>query len=62
MTDANYYKGFEYSSAELTKYIEAAGVFTILLISGSVVHFFPESKDGFREWLQSHSVPSIRDY
>ncbi|WP_262919263.1 hypothetical protein [Niabella hibiscisoli] len=40
MTDAAYYHGFEYSSDELYKYIEAAGVFTILLKNGNVVHFF----------------------
>ncbi|HQW94281.1 MAG TPA: hypothetical protein PLU58_00680 [Saprospiraceae bacterium] len=62
MTDAAYYHGFEYTSADLTKYIEAAGVFSILLRNGSVVHFFPESKEGFREWLQKHKIQNVRDY
>ena len=59
--EAAYYLGFEYNSKELVKYVEAAGVFTILLRNDKVVHFFPESPEGFRNWLQKNCIQNIRD-
>jgi len=54
------YPEFEHGPDALNKYIEASGIFTILLKSGAIVHFSPGNKDTFRKWLQEHSIPDIR--
>lgn len=56
-----YYPAFEHSSIDLSKYIEAAGLFTILLKDGKTVHFFPDNQEDFKEWLTEHKVLNIRD-
>ncbi|WP_300603863.1 hypothetical protein [Niabella sp.] len=55
-----FYPGFEYDTGTLVKYIEASGIFTILLKGGTVVHFSPEDATGFRSWLQQQGIPDIR--
>jgi hypothetical protein len=60
-TEAAYYPEFEHSSINLSKYIEAAGCFTILLKDGKIVHFFPKKQEDFKEWLTKHNIPNIRD-
>ena len=53
------YPGFEHPPEALIKYVEAAGIFTISLKSGTIVSFTPDAKDDFRNWLQSHKIPDI---
>ncbi|GAB3430793.1 hypothetical protein GCM10027516_38700 [Niabella aquatica] len=60
-TKATYYPKFDYTPTDLSKYIEAAGIFTILLKSGKTVHFFPENNESFREWLNTHNIQNLRD-
>jgi len=62
ISEITYYPNFEFHSGELTKYIEAAGVFTILLRNRNTVHFFPERPEDFRKWLQKYKIQNIRDY
>lgn len=54
------YPGFEHAPEALTKYIEASGIFTILLKSGHIIHFSPENGEAFRTWLQDQGIPDIR--
>ncbi|ANH79989.1 hypothetical protein A8C56_02465 [Niabella ginsenosidivorans] len=63
MTDtiaAAAFPGFEHAPDELTKYIEAFGIFTILLRNGSVVHYNPDDTNAFRYWLNRHKIIDIR--
>ncbi len=62
MTADAAYPGFEYYANELTKYTEAAGVFSMLLWNGKIVHFMPANSLAFREWLCTHGVFNIRDW
>ncbi|WP_018629141.1 hypothetical protein [Niabella aurantiaca] len=59
-TAALTYPEFEHKPAALTKYIEATGIFTIMLKTGAIVHFSPCDTDGFRSWLTEHNIPDIR--
>ncbi|MBZ4192617.1 hypothetical protein [Niabella beijingensis] len=52
--------GFEYAPETLIKYVEAAGIFTILLSGGAIVHFHPDKVEAFRNWLKEHKVPDAR--
>ncbi|SDE32031.1 hypothetical protein [Niabella drilacis] len=54
------YPEFEHAPATLNKYIEASGIFTIMLKTGAIVHFSPGNAEAFRKWLTEHSIPDIR--
>lgn len=43
------YPGFEYEPDTLTKYIEASGLFSILLKGGKIVHYKPSNPEDFRK-------------
>lgn len=54
------YPGFEYPFNLLHKYVEAAGLFTIMLNDTSIVHFKPEDIDGFRSWLKTNNILDVK--
>lgn len=54
------FPGFEYSSDKLTRYIEATGLFSILLKSGEIVHYKPDNPTDFRNWLAEMGLTDIR--
>lgn len=56
------YPEFKHEAKELTKYIEATGVFSILLKDGNISHFKPTDMEDFRAWLSQHEIPNIRDW
>ncbi len=56
------YPNFEHEANNLTKYIEGAGTFSILLKNGSIVHFKPISAENFRIWLKQNDIPIMRDW
>ncbi|MBZ4190321.1 hypothetical protein [Niabella beijingensis] len=60
MNNTSHYPEFEYAAPTLNKFIEASGIFTILLTSGAIIHFRPENSASFRQWLTEHAVEDIR--
>ncbi len=54
------YPGFKYPHNLLDKYIEAAGLFTIMLTDKSIIHFKPEDIASFRTWLKTHNILDIK--
>ncbi|NIG55655.1 hypothetical protein F3J22_19340 [Chitinophaga sp. Cy-1792] len=55
----SYYEGFGWGITEIVKFIEAAGIFTMLLTTRKVVHFTPENAERFRRWLKYHNITDI---
>lgn len=51
---------FTYQHAELHKFIEASGIFSIMLKTGEIIHFQPESPEEFSAWLNKHRIPDLR--
>lgn len=60
-TDTIAYPEFKHEAKELTKYIEALGLFSILLKNGDIVHFTPNHTEDFRNWLRQHKIQNLRD-
>jgi hypothetical protein len=54
------YEKFDYPAASLNRYIEAAGIFSILLKNRDIVHFIPTDADKFENWLRSHHIENIK--
>ena len=52
--------GFGYTPDQLNRYIEASGIFTILLKNGLIVHHNPDDAETFRYWLSFYKVIDIR--
>lgn len=59
MSRTESYPGLIPSSSEIKKFVEASDIFTILLISGEVIHFKPEQGATFRNWLLLHNIEEI---
>lgn len=55
------YKGFEYNAKDLQKYLYTAGLFTISLTNGQIIHHSPDDVQSFNDWLQKHKVANIRE-
>jgi len=55
------YPEFEYKASELKRYIEAVGLFSILLNNGEIVHYTPGSSTDFRKWLCCNNIINVRD-
>ncbi|GAB3428099.1 hypothetical protein [Niabella aquatica] len=55
------FPGFEFSSDKLVKYIEASGLFSILLKGGQIIHFKPDDPNDFRNWLAEIGLVNIRE-
>ncbi|MCH5719591.1 hypothetical protein [Niabella hibiscisoli] len=54
------YPEFGYKAHELNRYIEASGLFSILLNCGEIVHHRPVHVNDFRNWLSSHNIVDLR--
>ncbi len=59
MTPNATYTGFDHEAGDLKKYIEASGLFSLLLKCGKIVHYTPQHADDFRRWLTSHHICNI---
>ncbi|MBO9595769.1 MAG: hypothetical protein J7599_22900 [Niabella sp.] len=59
MNIAALFPEFEYGHAQLNKFVESSGFFTILLKSGEIIHFSPERPEEFREWLNIHKISAF---
>ncbi|MBO9594429.1 MAG: hypothetical protein J7599_16115 [Niabella sp.] len=60
MNNTDTFPGFNIPYAELEKYIEAAGIFTIMLKNGSIIHFKPEYIQKFHAWLAFHCITNLK--
>jgi len=54
------YDWFSSMRSEISKYIEAAGIFSLLLKSGDVIHYIPQDKCAFRKWLYFHGITDVK--
>lgn len=55
-----YFPGFIYPANELSKFIAAGDIFTIMLKGGTIVHHHAEDIDLFKQWLLDHKVYDIK--
>jgi hypothetical protein len=55
----SYYLGFEYNAGQLSKFLSAFDLFTILLKDGRIVHFTAADPVSFRLWLYENNVTDI---
>jgi hypothetical protein len=57
----NKFIGFNYPSTELSKYLRADDVFTIMLKNRTIIHhtIITKEADLFEKWLTSHKVLNI---
>lgn len=55
------YEGFNYPVTELTKYIRASDIFTIMLKDHSIIHHTINIKEAdlFEKWLTTHNIFNI---
>lgn len=60
MNTEKFYPGFTHSCDEIIKYLKAAGIFTLKLKNGEIIHHMPKDDIAFESWLQKHKVPDIR--
>jgi hypothetical protein len=54
-----HFPDFLFSASHIVRYISTAGLFSLLLSSGQVIHFEPENKQAFSVWLRQHNIPTI---
>lgn len=59
MTPKATYPDFKHEACDLKKYIEASGLFSILLKCGAIIHYRPLCAADFRAWLSSHNIDSV---
>jgi hypothetical protein len=55
------YQEFKYKASEIKRYIEAVGLFSILLSNGKFVHFMPGCSTDLRKWLRCNNVINVRN-
>lgn len=55
-----YFTGFEYQSYEIRKFLQTYGMFTLMLTTGTIIHFRPERALDFQRWLNYHCIEDIR--
>lgn len=55
------YPEFKYKASEIKRYIEAVGLFSILLTNGEIVHFTPGCSTDFRNWLRCNNVTNVKN-
>ncbi len=61
MSAEKIYPDFAYSYEDIIKYLKAAGIFTMKLKNGDIVHFVPKDAQAFEGWLQQHKVTNMRE-
>jgi len=54
------YPGFDYTANQLKKFLATREFFTILLISGEIIHFFPDNVETFYQWLLENNVTDMK--
>ncbi|MBA3829952.1 MAG: hypothetical protein H0X33_13510 [Taibaiella sp.] len=60
MPEENYYPGFNIPASQLSKFINATDLFTMMLKDKRVIHHTPENAENFRKWLLLNSVEDIK--
>ena len=45
---------------EISKFASAAGIFTLLLKNGKIMHFIPKDGEKFRRWLVFHNIADAK--
>lgn len=55
-----YYIGFPYPATDLSKFIAAGNIFTIMLKAGDIIHFTPDDTLKFKKWLNENGITDIR--
>ena len=61
MKPSGNYPGFNYEANHLSKFLATAGIVTILLKNGEIIHYSPTDINAFMQWLEVHSIENIRD-
>ncbi|MEO8884956.1 MAG: hypothetical protein ABI367_02765 [Mucilaginibacter sp.] len=54
------FPGFNYQASQLSKFIASAGLVTILLKNGEIIHYAPADIKAFVQWLVAHGVEDIK--
>lgn len=54
------YPGFDYDANQISKFMAASDLFTILLKNGEIVHFTANDENSFVEWLIQHDIENIK--
>jgi hypothetical protein len=54
------YPDFSFLPSKLSKFIRAGGLFTIMLLDSSIIHFEPKDCNSFLEWLQYFNIKDLR--
>lgn len=60
MNITNQYPDFEYRANELSKFLTAADMVTIMLKNGSIIHYTPENLPAFLRWLHDNRVQDLK--
>ncbi len=53
------YPEFDYKAKQINKFMATAGIVTILLIDGTIVHHTPKRLSEFLKWLKSNGIKDI---
>lgn len=54
------YPGFSYNADQLSKFLAASNLFTILLKNREIIHFTANDAYSFHQWLTQHNVENIK--
>jgi len=57
-----HYPGFDFVPSDLSKFIQAGNLFTIMLTDGRIIHFEPEDGSAFLYWLQYFDIEDLGKY
>ena len=60
MKEKEYYEGLEHAAKNIQKFVAAAGMFTLSMKDGKIIHHTPKDPVAFRTWLLAHNVKDIR--
>lgn len=57
---ADHFPGFDYKASELSKFLAASDLFTILLKNGDIIHYTSTNRFVFHQWLTYHNIENIK--
>ncbi|RCH54683.1 hypothetical protein DJ568_12755 [Mucilaginibacter hurinus] len=60
MSISKKFPDFDHEADELSKYIAAVGMVTIMLKDGSIIHYTPKNIQAFLKWLADNKVKNIK--
>lgn len=60
MKSEKFYPDFAHSCDDIIKYLKAAGIFTMKLKNGEIIHHMPKDDKDFERWLRKHHVTDMR--